>query len=138
MKPLFTLLVITAFFACNKKDNTPVNAAQRTFTDFIGKYLVCDSIRVTQNGISTLTVVGKGRGADVIYSSNGIYQVYQSPPLIRNYLYEAPDKVYYWSTGSAMQATQFTRILSIKGNKIISTDTEGSPSRQNIYYHTAE
>jgi hypothetical protein len=136
MKYSFLFILSILIFSC-KKEESP-QATSTLFEKFIGKYLVCDSIRTTQNGVSTVTIVGKGKGADIVYSSNGTYQIYQQPPIIKNYKYESPDKVYYWSIGGSMSTTQYTRIISIKNNQIHSTDTDNNPSKKVEYYHTAE
>jgi hypothetical protein len=131
-------LFIIVLSSCRRENDPIPPATTSTFQSFIGKYLIMDSIRTTVNGISTLTIVGTGKGGDMVYSSNGTYQIYQQPPLIKNYKYQEPDIIYYWSIGSTMQTTVYTKILSVNNNHIVSTDTEMSTTKKTVYYQTAE
>lgn len=137
MKIYFVCFFVLNVLGCRRDQPNPPASAS-TFDSFIGRYLVCDSIRTAQNGTSVLTVVGKGKGGDIVYSSNGTYQVYQSPPVIKNYKYQSPDIIYYWSPGGTMSSTLYTKILSVNGNHITSTDTDNNPTKQVTYYYTAE
>ncbi len=138
MKAILPVLAVLVFASCKKHNNAPAVPALTTFENFIGKYLVMDSIRTTINGVSTLTVVGKGNGSDMVYSSNGTYTIYQTPPVVKNYKFHSPDIIYYWSMGNAMDPFQYTRVLLILGNHIVSTDTETNTTKKVIYYQTAE
>ncbi len=138
MKQLLTTLLIAGILSCRGNAPIPPTPQTATFESFIGRYLIMDSVRTTINGISTLDVAGKGKGLDIVYSANGTYQVYHNPPTIKNYKYQSPDIIYYWTPPGSMQADQYTKILSINGNHIISTDTELNPNKKIKYYQTAE
>src|SRR5260221_5727394 len=103
-------LVLTA---CSKSSvNSNINSTD--FNAFVGKYLVCDSIVTTQNGIRTSQIVGKAGGSDMIYSSNGTFIIYSNPVDIKNYEFTAPDFVYYWNQGTSQNSSQFFLIISPK------------------------
>jgi hypothetical protein len=139
LKLSMTALIIIALNSCTK-DNDPIQpTTQKTgFELVIGKYLVMDSQRVDQNGLSTLTVFGKGKGADIVYNANGTYQVYQNPPVIKNYKYEAPDRIYYWSSANSMDVTQFIKIVSISGKQITFKEINTVSNKSITSYQTAE
>ena len=82
--------------SCEKEDKTP-DPVKDAFSELQGKYLVCDSVKTTANGITTIQVLGKGKGWDRSFGLYGNLEIYSSPIVIKNYSYGSPDKIYYWN-----------------------------------------
>lgn len=133
-KILTTIITITVFLGC-KKDEKP-DAQRDAFAALQGKYLVCESIKTTQNGRTTTQVIGKGKGLDITFGVYGNLDVYTSPITSKKYQYESPAKIYYWTT--TYDANQFYTIQSITGNSIVLVETDAAAGKVMTESFTAE
>lgn len=133
MKRLFTIMILaTAILSCQKtgKADPQLDA----FSSFIGRYLICDSIKTTANGATTTKVLGKGKGFDLNFGIYGNLEIYSSPVVYKNYEFQTPDKIFYQSSSNE---SSFYTIVSMEGNKIVLRETDAS-GRVRTQYFTAE
>lgn len=145
MKRLLVLITTVILFSCGKGDpgccDPPplcCDPVRPQLIDYFSKYQVCDSVRTTTSSGSTLTVVGKGKGLDVVYSSNGTYQLFSSPPLVYNFQLASADTIYYWISPGTRQANLFRLMRVPSRNKIQYQETENSTGKFTVQYYTAE
>jgi hypothetical protein len=137
MRKLFVVIIAFTLFISCKKDEKP-DPQRDAFAAFQGKYLVCDSIKTTVNGRTTKQVLGKGKGWDVSFGVYSNLEIYSSPVVYKNYAYESPDKVYYWSQGTTYQPDRYYTIISAANNKLVLKDTEPGTGSVLTEYFTAE
>ena len=133
MKKLFTIMVSASiFFSCQKsgKPDPQLDA----FNTFVGRYLVCDSIKTTSNVTTTTQVLGKGKGFDRNFGIYGNLEIYSTPPVYRSYDFEGPDKIHYRGPSSE---TSFYTIVSMGGNKLVLRNTDATGKVLTEYF-TAE
>lgn len=131
---LVLIMAASVIFSC-KKDNK-ADPALDTFAGLRGKYFVCDSNKTTINGTTTTRVLGKGKGADLSFGLYGNLDIYTSPITNKSYMFESPNKIYYWTT--AYQSNQFYTIQSMSANKIVLVSTEQGSGKVLTEYFTAE
>ena len=136
-KILVSLFTISALVACEKEDKTP-DPVKDALATLQGKYLVCDSVKTTANGVTTKQVLGKGKGWDRSFGLYGNLDIYSSPTVYKNYSYGSPDKIYYWNTGSSYQADQFYTILSVNSSKLVVVENDKAAGKVYTEYFTAE
>ena len=136
-KILVSLITMTVLISCEKDDKTP-DPVKDALSTLQGKYLVCDSVKTTASGRSTTQVLGKGKGWDRTFGFYGNLEIYSSPVVYKNYTYERPDKIYYWSPSTSYQPDIFYTIASATSSKLVLIETEQGTGKVFTLYFTAE
>jgi len=138
MKKLFATIIIASVLISCQKDDKATDPVKDAIASLQGKYLVCDSVKTTANGITTKQVLGKGKGWDRSFGFYGNLEIYSTPAVSKTYSYESPDKIYYWNTGDTYNATIFYTILSASSAKLVLVEKEQSTGKVFTEYFTAE
>ena len=136
-KILASIITISSLISCQKNDKTP-DPVKDAMANLQGKYLVCDSVKTTANGITTKQVLGKGKGWDRSFGPYGNLEIYSSPTVYKNYSYSSPDKIYYWNTSASYQSDIFYTILTASSSKLVLAETEQGTGKVFTEYFTAE
>jgi hypothetical protein len=124
MKKLILSVIISwAFLSCQKNDQTE-DSVRDALLDLQGKYLVCDSVKTTVNGRITTQVLGKGKGWDRSFGLYSNLEIYSNPTVYKGFLYQGPDKIYYWNTNESYQLTQYFAVVSATSKKLVLLETE--------------
>ncbi|HEX8462421.1 MAG TPA: hypothetical protein VF623_13360 [Segetibacter sp.] len=134
---LFILLVISVT-SCRK---------QTYFYDFSGfrnRYLVCDSMRVTNEQSDKNIILGKGRGFDAMFGDK--YTLYSNPTQIFDYtdkieVFKYKDQQYskiYFSQGGNLQLGDYFIIEFVLNNHVTLLHKNFIKNEQIRYYYTAE
>ncbi|HEX8462230.1 MAG TPA: hypothetical protein VF623_12405 [Segetibacter sp.] len=133
MKKLFFVLFSVLLFSCTKEKDSDAPEV-KTFQTFLGKYMVCDSVKTTTNNISSTQVLGKGKGQDFLFGLYGNYTLYSNPEVNYNFQFEVPNKMYYWK--DTYNANQYYIVNSMAGNKMVLQSNEANKTI--IRYYTSE
>jgi hypothetical protein len=136
-KVLLTVITASIFMSCQKEDDLS-DPVKNALISLQGKYLVCDSVKTTTNGLTTTQVLGKGKGWDRTFGLYGNLEIYSSPVLYKNYQYQSPDKIYYSNTNAPSQMDQYFTIQSITNTKLILIETEQGTGKVFREYFTAQ
>ncbi len=134
MKKLIVIISSIVLFSCNKEEEVgPQGTALQSLG---GKYLVCDSVRIAQNGVSSLQVIGKGKGMDIIFGLYGNFDIMTNPVTHMSYLYEKPDKIYYWST--QYDPNNYYTINSISSTNVVLQEPKSASGVVRTGYYSVE
>ncbi|GEO09852.1 hypothetical protein [Segetibacter aerophilus] len=137
-KVLVSILVSAIVLVSCKKDDTGADPIKDAMVKLQGKYLVCDSVKTTINGITTKQVLGKGKGWDRMFGIYADLEIYSNPTVYKSFSYESPNKIYIWDRNGTYSKEQFYTINSAVDNKLVLVETEKGTGKVYTEYFTAE
>jgi hypothetical protein len=124
---VFFIILLIATWSC-KKDREFVPERAQTVQDFIGKYLICDSVISTFPGIVRKEVFGEGKGLDAVFRSDGMVEVYFASGFVNKAAYLLKnDTLYGWRAHASNSAYPsalelFKLVIPAKDRLVISDD----------------
>jgi len=128
------LIVIIVAYSCKKNNDAPAKKAPQ-FEDFIGKYLICDSMVINAFGTKDVWRYGKDKGWDMMLRTNGtiVAAGERSSQSTLYYEFKRPDTLFAWYPDNPRtpDAYMIVRILSEK--KINTIEFAGGKSKENFY-----
>lgn len=131
MKILSLLVFILIFLSCskNKSASTDPETLLRSYT------WTLDSAYEIVSGNKTVEKVNSGEFLKIIFSEN-TYTVYSSfdVPLIKNYMFNAPDKIFTWISGGQMNSNSFMTVKKINTNFLHTVESYGSKTIENFFH----
>ncbi len=136
-KFLASIAVVSVFISC-QKDEDISDPVQNALMSLQGKYLVCDSIKTTVNGVTTKQILGKGKGWDRTFGLYGNLEIYSSAVVYRSYQYENPNKIYYWNINAPYDTNQFYTVQSASNNSLVLLETDQGTGKVFTEFFTAE
>lgn len=134
---LLSIITVSIFMACQKDDDIS-DPVKNALVSLQGKYLVCDSVNTTVNGVTTKQVLGKGKGWDRTFGIYGNLEIYSSPVVNKYYQYQSPNKIYYSNIDGSSTSDQYFTIQSATNTKLILVETEPSTGKVFTEFFTAE
>lgn len=141
MRKIFTAIIVITLISCSKDPVAPTPppppppVKEVKFTDFLDKYLVCDSIVSTDDGKKTTEILGEGKGSDVLFATNGNFTLYSTPQVNASYQYKANDTIYYWPQGATMDPSRFFLITSMTEKNVVTRETLNINKIRDYFHH---
>jgi hypothetical protein len=133
---VFILFVISC-----KKESSFYN-----FSPFLNRYLVCDSIKITNKDSEKVVILGRGKGYDAKFAEK--YTIYSNPLQVFNYADPANikfsqykdqqySKIYFW-TGDDFRLGDYLVIESVSAANVILLHRDLHTKEQVRFFYTAE
>lgn len=123
MKKLLFLPVLVVFFlGCKKNNQNDPFVSQ--FQSLLTKYLICDSIRTTNNNFSFVQPLGKGRGEDMMFNRDATFTKFSSPAINQVFQLQSPNKIYYYNIDDEVDENVFFTVDEITDAKLLIRKTD--------------
>ena len=132
MKKIFVLALLVAVLGCSKKEN---DEYVLKFQSLLDKYMICDSIKTTLGTTSAVQKLGKGKGFDMKFSSDGTFTLYSNPETKRFFYLESPYKLYYYK--DEVDESEMYIVPSVTSSNLVLRNTD-SLGKTYVRYFTAE
>ena len=104
--------------------------------EFRDRYLTCDSIKTTVNGVERITVKGRGTGLDITFDSSDYLNIFSVPQQQFIYIVRY-SKIYYWQASSSLHDGDYFSIIDKTAKNLIIEHKEFATNNRTIYYYTA-
>jgi hypothetical protein len=125
---VFALLII----GCSK--TSPVGIQ---IPEFIGKYLICDSVKIIDNSSTKVIVKGKGTGLDIRFDSASVLTVYSNPQ--KEFYYGIRySKIYFWPKNVNMHEGDYYKIGLKEGRHLNLEHKDLATGKIDLFYFSIE
>lgn len=139
--PLIAFFIISGITSC-KKENFVFD-----FSRFKNRYLVCDSLRILNEGVDKTIILGRGTGYDAKFSDT--YTIYSNP--VKTFSYSDPAnirfseykdqqyaKIYFYTPGTDFHLGDYLIIEAEANEHLILLHKDVRTKEQIRYYYTAD
>ena len=131
MRVLVIVCVMMCFCSCVKEE------AIIDVEDFIGKYLTCDSIKITGERTEQTITKGRGTGLDIMLDTSRTYTVFSNPPKVYTYRIRK-SKIYYWQKRTDPHLGDFMTIVNKNNSQLWLEYQDANTGVKTLYYYTAD
>lgn len=123
------LVVVLLALACKRE------IPSLTVLDLRKKLLICDSVQITRNGETTTEVMGKGKGLDMMFTTD--LTIYSNPETIYKYTV-INSKIYFWRKDQDMHEGDYYLIVFRTQNRVNLLHKDREKDEESLYFYTAE